>query len=89
MPELEKITLTHAEVAEALIRYSDIHEGLWAIYAEFGLAAGNIGPDPKDVNPAAIVPLVKLGLQKVSEPNNLTVDAATVNPVKKRSSSKK
>ena len=43
MPETKSITFTHKEVVEALIRYNDLHEGLWGLYIEFGLAAANIG----------------------------------------------
>ena len=46
MPETKSIVFTYKEVVEALIRYNNIHEGLWDLYIEFGLAAANIGPDP-------------------------------------------
>jgi hypothetical protein len=70
-------------VVEALIRYNDLHEGLWGIYIEFGLGAANLGQGPEDILPAAIVPVKKIGLQRFDEPNNLTVDAAEANPPKK------
>ena len=82
MPESERLTFTHAEVVEALIRHSDIHDGLWALYVEFGLAAANINTGPDQFAPAAIVPVAKLGVQKVTKLDNLTVDAAKVNPKK-------
>lgn len=81
MPEMKQVTFSHKEVAEALIRYNDIHEGLWGLYVEFGLAGANIGPGPgEDMNPAAIVPILKIGLQRFDKPSNLTADAAEVNP---------
>ena len=49
MPETKSITFTHKEVVEALIRYNDLHEGLWGLYIEFGLAAANIGPEPEGI----------------------------------------
>jgi hypothetical protein len=67
-------------VAEALIRYNNLHEGLWGLYIEFGLAAANMGQGPEDVLPTAIIPVKKIGLQRFQEANNLTVDAAEVNP---------
>lgn len=80
MPDTPNIyPFTHQELAEILIKHKNIHEGLWGIYVEFGLGATNIGQGPNDMLPAAIVPIVKLGLQKFPEPNNLTVDAAKVN----------
>ena len=81
MPDAPKIyPFTHQELAEILIKHKNIHEGLWGIYVEFGIGATNIGQGPNDMLPAAIVPIVKLGLQRFPEPNNLTVDAAKVNP---------
>ncbi len=73
------------EITEILIRHSDIHEGHWGIFFEFGLAGGNISlaPPPEEhVQPAAIVLVQKLGIQRFDQPNPLSVDAAAVNPVK-------
>lgn len=89
MPETKNIVFTHKEVVEALIRYNNIHEGLWDLYIEFGLAGANVGPGPKgDLNPAAIVPVLKIGLQRSEKSTNLTADAATVNPLTKTESKK-
>ncbi len=82
MPETKNIVFAHKEVVEALIRYSNIHEGLWDLYIEFGLAGANVGPSPGgDVNPAAIVPILKIGLQRTDKMTNLTADASVVNPL--------
>jgi len=70
-------------VVEALIRYNNIHEGLWGLYIEFGLAAANMGQGPEDILPTAIIPVKKIGVQRFNEANNLTVDAAEVNPAPK------
>jgi len=70
-------------VAEALVRYNDLHEGLWGLYIEFGLGAANLASEPGDLLPAAIIPVKKIGLQRFNEPNNLTVDAAEANPSKR------
>ncbi len=81
MPDAPQIyPFTHQELAEILIKHKNIHEGLWGLYVEFGIGAANIGQGPNDILPAAIVPIVKLGLQRFPEPNNLTVDAAKNNP---------
>lgn len=81
MPEAKNLVFTHKEVAEALIKEAKINEGLWGLYVEFGLTGANIssGPDGK-LTPAAIVPVVKLGIQRFDRPNDLTVDASEVNP---------
>ncbi|MFC1934180.1 hypothetical protein ACFLXX_03400 [Chloroflexota bacterium] len=83
MSESQNITFAHAQVAEALIKYHNIHEGLWGLYVEFGIAGSNAGPSPDNINPAAIVPILKIGLQKFAKPNNMTADATVVNPNKK------
>jgi hypothetical protein len=81
MPEIQQLTFTHKEVAEALVKKEGLHEGLWGIYIEFGLAAANInGPDEGSFMPAAIIPVVKIGIQRFTEANGLTVDASEVNP---------
>ncbi|MHB8629950.1 MAG: hypothetical protein ACYDBJ_27265 [Aggregatilineales bacterium] len=83
MPETKMIAFSYKEVAEALLKGQDIHEGLWGVYIEFGIGAANVAQTSADsIVPAAIVPVVKIGLQRFTEPNNLTVDAATVNPIK-------
>lgn len=81
MPETTKIEFEYNEIAEALVRYNDIHEGIWGLSIKFGLQGTNIAAAKGgDVTPAAIIPVLKIGLQKFDEPNNLTVDAAEVNP---------
>lgn len=50
------------------------------MYVEFGMRASNVGTNDEDLLPAAIVPIVKLGIQQFDEENSLTVDVARVNP---------
>lgn len=82
MAEANQILFEYKEVAEALIKKQDLHEGLWGVYLEFGLGAANINSEqiPGSFTPAAIVPVRRIGLQRFPEANNLTVDAAQVNP---------
>ena len=80
MAEAQQITFTHKEVVEALLKKHGIHEGIWGIYIKFGLKAANLGSSSSDLLPAAIVPVVAIGLQKFNEENNLSVNAANVNP---------
>jgi hypothetical protein len=84
MPEPQNFVFNHKEIAEALIKQQDLHEGLWGVYIEFGIAGANInqGPDGDNLLPAAIVPVLKIGIQRFPKPNNLTVDASQVNPAK-------
>ncbi len=77
-----QILFSHQEIAEALIRKADLHEGIWRLHIEFGIAGGEItltvGGNP---NPAAIVPINRMGLRRVSEVDTLSADAAVVNPI--------
>lgn len=84
MPERENRKFAHTELAKILVTQADIHEGHWGLFVEFGLGAANIpiaGPSGDlSLKPAAMVSLNTIGIQKFDEPNQLTVDAATVNP---------
>jgi len=90
MPEAKNIVYDHRELAEILVKDQDIHEGPWGVYIEFAIQGANISTDPtgESLLPAAIIPVLKIGIQRFDKPNQLTVDAAIVNPVKKRAKSK-
>ena len=81
MAETKQIAFTHKEVVEALLKQQGIHEGIWSLYVEFGLGAANVGQSDDNLLPTAIIPVVKIGLQKADKVNNLSVDAAQVNRV--------
>jgi hypothetical protein len=70
------------ELVEMLIKKQDIHEGLWALYIEFGFGVTNVPmpPDGKNFQPAVINVVNRIGIQKQDSPTNLTVDARQVNP---------
>jgi len=89
MAEANQYLFDFKEVVEALLKKQDIHEGVWGIYVEFGLKATNAGPSESQLFPTAIVPLQKIGIQKFEKENNLTVDAAKVNPRTKPPSRRK
>ena len=80
MAETAQIKFSNKEVVTALLKAQRISEGIWGIYVRFGLQAANVGPDEASVVPAAIVPIVELGLQKLDKVTNISVDAAIVNP---------
>ena len=82
MAETNLVTFSYKEVVEALLKKQNIHEGLWALYIEFGIGAVNAGPSSDQLSPSAIVPVGKIGIQRTTEINNLSVDAAEVNPLK-------
>lgn len=80
MPQAGNITFTYKEIVTLMVKAQDIHEGIWGLFVRFGLNAANIGEGEELLRPAAIVPVIELGLQKVEKENNLSVDAAKVNP---------
>ena len=91
MSEANNYTFGFEELAEILVKQQGITEGLWGIYIEFGLGAANINTEPggKVLRPAAINLVQKIGIQKFAEANNLTVDAAKLNPPKTAKISKR
>lgn len=90
MAETNQILFDYKEVAEALIRKENLHEGLWGLYVEFGFGATNLRDDAtKLLTPTALVAVRKIGIQRFPEENNLAVDAAKVNPPDRPASSKR
>jgi hypothetical protein len=96
MAEADMYKFSHKEVVEALIKQQGIHDGLWSLYIEFGIAAANMNmalqpagqaiaapSDADALTPAAIVPVVSIGLIRSANLNRLTVDAGEVNPPSK------
>lgn len=66
-----------------MLKDQKIHEGYWALMVKFGFGAANIGPSieqPEEVNPTAIVGVAGIGLERVSQPGPLVLDAAVANP---------
>jgi hypothetical protein len=80
MPEASQLSFSYKEVVTALLKAANIHEGTWAVFVRFGLGAANVGQTDNDVQPAAIVPLLEIGIQKFEKETNISVDAAKVNP---------
>jgi len=80
MPEPTQLAFSHKEVATALLKAQGIHEGIWGIFIKFGFNAMNVGASEADLNPTALVPVTAIGLQQFDKINNLSVDAALVNP---------
>lgn len=67
------------DLTEALIKDQGITEGKWMLSVEFGIGAINAGVDQQNLSPAAVVPLVSVGLIPSEADNNLTVDASALN----------
>lgn len=80
MAETNQIGYTHKELATLLVKDRRLHSGYWGIYVKFGIQAINVGPTPAGLLPAAVIPILEIGLQKFDKETNLSVNAAEVNP---------
>jgi hypothetical protein len=80
MAEITQMAFKHVEIVEMLIKKQQIHEGIWGLFIKFGIAASNVGATEAELNPAAIIPVLEIGLQKFEKETNLSLDAAKVNP---------
>ena len=70
------------DVAVALLKLADVHEGLWQIQVMFANSATNINLNGHMV-PSAITSVAGVQLARVETEDELTVDAAKVNPAKR------
>ncbi|MEO5858350.1 MAG: hypothetical protein ABIR33_05310 [Pyrinomonadaceae bacterium] len=98
MAETKQIVFNFQEIVTALIKKENIHEGIWMIYIEFGLAAinapvsdsgGELTDPLKYLMPAALLPIKTIGIQRAEQLSNLAVDAAVVNPKTKSTTARK
>jgi hypothetical protein len=93
MAKVDKLTFDYTEIVTALLKKENIHEGIWMLYLEFGLAAVNAPVNPEagaeplteeeqlnNLMPTAIIPIKKIGIQRGDRMSNLAVDAAIANP---------
>jgi hypothetical protein len=80
MAESSQLVFSYKEIAEALVKKQGLHEGIWGVFVKFGMQATNMGPTDNDLRPAVVIPLLEIGLQRFEKENNLSVDAASVNP---------
>ncbi len=76
MAEPTLIQFSYKELVALMLREKKITTGIWGIFTRFGIAAANVGADAQSLRPAAIVPVVEIGLQPFPEQSALTVDAA-------------
>lgn len=74
--------LSLRELAEALVKHFDFHEGLYNLSIELRFAAGQVGPTADSVLPGAMVGISQVGLVEATEAGPNTVDASKINPAK-------
>jgi len=77
----------HKAIVEDLIKRQNLHEGHWMMTLEIGLKGTNLpvilGEGAPVLTPAGIVHIYRIGITRTREPNDLSVDAGKVNPIKK------
>ena len=80
MAEVTQYTYSHKDLVTLMVRDQDIHEGLWSLLINFGFGAANVGQSAETLAPAAVVQIGSIGLQRATDVNSISVDAAVVNP---------
>jgi hypothetical protein len=80
MAETSQLIFSFKEIVTALLKAQGIHQGIWGLFVNFGIQANNVGPNENELRPAALIPILSMGLQKFEKETNLSVDAAKVNP---------
>ncbi len=85
MPEKpEGFFFSHRDIATDLIKKQGLHEGRWKLTLELGLGGHSMPmkkPDgTQELYPTGLVLVTAIGITRTEEVNNLTVDAAEVNP---------
>jgi hypothetical protein len=87
MSSTEGFFFSHQEIATDLIKKKGIHEGRWKLTLEVGLVATSLNAQKPDgttsLLPAGITLIQSIGITRTEDVNNLTVDAAEVNPAPK------
>jgi hypothetical protein len=78
MAQAQQYTFTYTELVELMLRAQGITSGIWSLYVKFGLAAANVGPSPESLQPAAILPILELGIQRAEELTSIAVDAGAL-----------
>lgn len=78
MAEPTLIKFSFQELAKLMVKQQGLKEGYWGIFLRFGISGANLGPTEETIVPAAIVPVLEIGLQKFEGPGPLAVDAAKI-----------
>jgi hypothetical protein len=63
-----------------LIKSQGLHEAIWGLYVRFGLGTSNLAASESELQPAAMIPVLEIGIQKFDKESNIVLDAAKINP---------
>ena len=82
MAEASQYQFLLVEVGVALIKHQGITNGRWQVGAQLEFSATNVGPNPADLKPSAVVRIVGIALSRApdGEEGGVIIDAAAVNP---------
>jgi hypothetical protein len=78
LAEPTQYMLSHKELVTALVKHQGLTQGIWQLAVNFGFGASNVGENVNGLNPAAIIPVIGIGIQLVTTESNLTIDASTL-----------
>jgi hypothetical protein len=76
--ESTQLSFDYKEIVELLVRKAGVKEGHWQLTINFALGASNLGPTRQDLKPGVVIAVNSIGISRVDEPTNLSVEAATV-----------
>lgn len=89
MADANQYVFEHREIITLMIKKLDLHEGEWCLLLNTNFAAGMMGIGPDQSTVGFMVTIPNFGIQrKVAGmpeiPGSIFVDAAKVNPKKKK-----
>lgn len=91
MAETSQYKFNFQEVAAALLKEQNVHDGLWVLGFGFNFTVGLMGPSPETAGPATLIQVqdVILSRHPMDQPRNpMVVDAAELNPKRSKASTK-
>lgn len=80
--EKPKYLVTYKEIVELLLEKHNIHEGIWGIYVEFKFAGINAVDPMREILPASVSGVSKIGIIPFQQESNIAFDASKLNPAK-------
>jgi len=81
MAETTEFLLSYKDLATSIVKFMDLHEGIWGLHFKFGIGGANASFSQNEITPTAFVPILGVGLRKFDQEDSISVDAARVNPI--------
>ncbi len=78
MPEATQYQFTHEELTKMMLKHTGITEGHWQLLVNFKSGATNFKDGDHPMLPTFIVGISSIGLHRVAEPTDLSVDVAAI-----------